>query len=952
MKRLTFYIILLHSLLLGIQPIAAQQPEERLKNTSLLSPGVWVLKNNQQPERQPFVWVVKDAKKSVQPLLQLAQSQPEVVNATSSNSKQSLQPFDQVVKDTEKLNGLYTLYRQRETGKVYLEIKPTQLNKNYLGTVTMESGIGERGIYSGMPLQDFLFYFRRVNNNLHFVVRNVNFRTRPGDPQARSLARSFTDSVLYSLPIKSIHPQRQTILVDLGDLLLSDLPGLGAELSSLLKTPYKIDDKKSYFGDTKAFPLNMEIESVYGFSASGNQQSTSLQTIPDSRALTLRVRYSLSQLPVNSNYVPRLADDRIGYFITAYQDFSSDQRNDPFVRYINRWDLEKQDPSAPLSPPKKPIVFWIENAVPLEYREAIKEGVLMWNQAFEKAGFKDAIQVKQMPNDAKWDPADVRYNTIRWINTVDGFFALGPSRVNPLTGEILDADIIVDASFLRGLKQEYRSLVQPSQAQPQSLLSYLMGDRRLCADGIGKEASTQQESAESSPRSSLSMMAIAYDLCYGKEVANQFAIGSLALSFQNIMPSSDQMTNYIHQYLRLIIAHEVGHTLGLRHNFRGSTLLKPEDLNNTDISRTKGLATSVMDYLPPNIAPENVKQGDYFPTVIGAYDQWAIQYGYIPSKAAHPLAEKRFLEQITRLSAQPQLAYATDEDMFDVDPNVNAWDNSSDVLRYSQSQLNNSRLMWQRLNKRYPATGESYSELSSLFEKVFLQYLRHTYYITKYIGGQSFYRNHAGDRAGKLPFEPVPVEKQRQALATLEKYIFAADAFNFPPELLNKLAPSRWMHQGKEVMMGRLDYPIHDSINVMQSLVLKELLSGDRLTRLRDIELKSAPGQALSMPELFDSLQNSIWTEVVQPKAELTKISSLRRALQRQHLNMMTSMVLRTVSVPEDARTLAWYNLRQLRESLNKRISHSGKLDEYTQAHLEETRDRINKTLNAEIQSR
>ncbi|MBW4636904.1 MAG: zinc-dependent metalloprotease [Gloeocapsa sp. UFS-A4-WI-NPMV-4B04] len=948
MNRLPFYIVLLHSLFLGIEPSAAQQlSEKQVTDTSLLGsqPKIWVLKDN-KPKRQPFVWVVKDPKKSAQqPLLQIVQSDLHLTsNSTSINPKESnLQPFEQVIKNTEKLQGLYTLYRHKETGKIYLEIKPQQLNKNYLGTVTMESGIGERGIYSGMPLQDFLFYFRRVNNNLHFVVRNVNFRTQSGDPQARSLARSFSDSVLYSLPIKSIHPQHQTILVDLGDLLLSDLPGLSSQLSSQLKVPYKIDDKKSYFGDAKAFPLNMEIESVYGFSASGDQPS-SLQTIPDSRALTLHVRYSLSELPKNSNYQPRLADDRVGYFITAYQDFSSDNRSDPFVRYINRWDLEKKDPLAPLSPPKKPIVFWIENAVPLEYRDAISEGVLMWNQAFEKAGFKDAIEVRQMPNDAKWNPADVRYNTIRWINTVDGFFALGPSRVNPLTGEILDADIVVDASFVRSLKQEYRSLVQPNQAQPQSFLSYLMGDRNFCTNGLGS-----QKQSNLLP---LSKLATEYDLCYGIEAANQFALGSLALSLQNTMPSSDQMKKYIHQYLRLIIAHEVGHTLGLRHNFRGSTLLKPEELNNTDITRTKGLTNSVMDYLPPNIAPQNVKQGDYFPTVVGAYDQWAIQYGYTPSDAIHPLAEKRFLEQIARLSTKPELAYATDEDMFDIDPGVNAWDNSGDVLRYSQSQLDNSRVMWQRLNKRYPVTGESYSQLSTLFDKVFLHYLRHTYFITKYIGGQSFYRNHAGDRNGKLPFEPVPVEKQRQALTMLEKYIFAADAFNFPPELLNKLAPSRWMHWGNQVMMGRLDYPIHDSINVMQSLVLKELLSGDRLTRLRDIELKSQAGKALTLPELFDTLQNGIWTEVVQPKGKLTQISSLRRALQREHLNMMTSMVLRTVSVPEDARTLAWYNLRQLRDKLNKKISNSDKLDDYTQAHLEETRDRINKTLNAEIQSR
>ncbi len=952
MKRLPFYIVLLHglflsvllhSLFLGIVPVDA---------TQRISPQSHVAQRVEDTQK-PFVPVLKEVK-----------SNPELPDDESDQeSKQlQLQPFSQVVKNTSSLKGLFTLYHNKETGKIYLEIKPVQLNKNYLGTITMESGIGERGIYSGMPLQDFLFYFRRVNSNLHFVVRNVNFRTRPGDPQARSLNRSFSDSVLYSLPIKSIHPQRQTILVDLGDLLLSDLPGLSSELSSLLNAPYKLDDKKSYFGTAKAFPLNMEIESVYGFSSDGSENGMPyLSTLPDSRALTLRVRYSLSQLP-EDNYRPRLADDRVGYFITAYQDFYSDNRNDPFTRYVNRWHLEKQDPKAVLSPPKKPIVFWIENAVPLEYRDAITEGALMWNKALEKAGFKNAIEVRQMPDNAKWDPSDVRYNTIRWINTVDGFFALGPSRVNPLNGEILDADILVDGSFVRSLKRNYRTLVQPKQSQTRSSLSQLIGGLNFCANGI--QARSRQQARDDVPSSevgatslvstrthNLPRLATDYDLCYGMESANQFAIGSMALSlFHNTMPSSAQMKDYTHQYLRLIIAHEVGHTLGLRHNFRGSTLLKPEDMNNTGITRTKGLTTSVMDYIPPNLAPQGVKQGDYFPTVIGPYDEWAIQYGYTPTQAVHPLAERRFLEQIAQLSTKPELSYATDEDMVDLDPDVNAWDNSDDVLRYSQWQLDNDRRLWTILNKRYPLQGESYSEMSELFDAVFLHYLQNIYFITKYIGGQSFHRDHAGPN-GQLPFEPVPVERQRQALATLQKYIFAKDAFNFPPELLNKLAPSRWRHWGNQVMTSRLDYPIHDSVYLMQSSVLRELLSGDRLDRLRDIELKSKSGQALTLPELFGTLQSGIWTEVLQSDNTLN-ISSLRRALQREYLNIMTEIVLRTEYVPEDARTLAWYKLRQLSDQLNKTLSQSGKLDEYTKAHLEETRDRVNKALNAQVQSK
>lgn len=877
-----------------------------------------------------------------------------------------LKPFDEVVKNAEKLEGLFTLYRHKDTGKIYLEIQPQQLNKNFLATVTMESGLGERGIYSGLPLEDLLFYFRRRNNTLDFLIRNVNFRTEPGDPQERSLERSFSDSPLYSLTIKSIHPTRNTLLVDLEELLLKDLPGLTPALRSSLQGNYRLDPNKSYFSSAKVFPANVEIESAYGFSTSDSEK-VNLPTLPDSRALTLRVRYSLSQIEDNKDYIPRLADERLGYFFTAYQDLSNPNRRDPFVRYINRWHLEKQDPTASLSPPKKPIVFWIENAVPVEYREPIREGVLMWNKAFEKAGFKEAIQVEQMPDNPDWDPADVRYNTIRWFNSLDGFFAMGPTRVNPLTGEILDADIIVDASFVRNIQQDYRLLVEQHQSQQTSLLSDLIGSGNLCQSIANSQLVEREDTF-------LSHLAKTHDLCYGMEAVRQFAVGQMGLSLlQNTIPSGDRMKEYVHQHLRWVIAHEVGHTLGLRHNFRGSTLHEPHELNDANVTHSEGLVSSVMDYVPSNLASPGTEQGEYFPSVIGPYDEWAIEYGYKESDKAGgnpsaseavavaslhasvvvPQAERRFLEEIAERATKPELAYATDEDVFDLDPEANRWDMSSDVLSHSQTQLDNARTMWERLEKRYPVSGDSYSELSEMFDTVFWQYFQNVYFITKYVGGQSFYRIRAGESDGRLPFEPVSVEKQREALAALRKYVFADGAFNFSPQLLNKLAPSRWRDWGNRVRVERLDYPIHESIFFLQSQVLRTLLSRDRLTRLRDIELKSEASQSLTLPELFLTLEQSIWTEVVQPGDRAVKMSSIRRSLQRDYLNILTEMVLRRAEVPEDARTLAWYRLRELLKSLNATIRRNGDgLDTYTKAHLEESRDRISKALNAEIQSR
>lgn len=865
-------------------------------------------------------------------------------NNLAKRIKEDFRRFNEIDKSSDKLDGLFTLYCTEDSGKIYLEIKPEQLNKDYLAIATLESGVGESGIYSGLPISDFLFYFRRVNNRLHFVVRNVKFRAE-SRPEQRSLARSFSDSVLYSLQIHTIDPRSKNILISLDELLMQDFAGLTPLLKYSLQADYHLDASKSYFGDINSFPENVEIDSIYGFSS---PEGANLVTLPDSRALTLKVHYSFSQLRENTGYIPRLADDRVGYFITAFQYFSNNNAHESFVRYINRWHLEPSDPNAFLSPPKKPIVFWIENAVPIEYRDAVREGVLMWNKAFEKAGFQNAIEVRQMPDDADWQPADVHYNTIRWFNSLDAGFARGPVRVNPLTGEILDADIMVDANMVLSIQQEYHALMEGNSSFTDGHFSQL--GKNPCP---GNSSAMFLKDFKAFPEQHLADN----DLCYSMESSDQAAMGALALSIlPNTIPSSETMKEYVHQYLRSLIAHEVGHTLGLRHNFHGSTMLAPEELNNTEITRTKGLVGSVMDYLPVNIAPQGVQQGDYFPGVVGPYDEWAIEYGYkrSPSVALEgiiPESEKSFLEQIALVSPQPELSYATDEDIWDINPLANVWDMSSDVLLYSQWQMDNARFMWQRLGKGYLSKGESYSNLRVSFNRVLKYYFRNATLLSKYIGGQSFRRLHVSDDAS-WAFVPVSLLKQRQALTKLQEYVFAEDAFSFSPQLLNQLAPSRWEHWGSSVPNNRLDYPIHERILKFQSAVLRSLLDSDRLNRLQDIELKTLPGEALSIPELFDTLQTGIWTEVLTP-GEPKPISSIRRSLQREHLNILLEMMLGTTDTPEDGRTLAWYKLRQLQKAIDVRLKQlSENLDIYTLAHLEASGDRIAKALNAQLISK
>lgn len=464
-----------------------------------------------------------------------------------------LEDFDTLTEDTEKLDGLFTLYRNAESGKTYLEILPEQLNRNFLSIVTLEGGIGEWGLIQGIPVNDFLFQLRRVQDQVQFVVPNIFFASDQDDPQRRSLDSAFSDSTLYSLPILSIHPDRQSLLIDLDGLLLGerDLANLTSRFWWLLGSNYVQDPETSYLGEIKAFPLNVEIETHYGFAGAPSSFGSGLylDTLPDSRAFTLRVRYSFSQLPEANGFQPRPADERVGYFVSAFQDLSRRNARDPFVRYIYRWHLEPEDPAAVRSHPLEPIVFWIENTVPLEYRDAIRDGILMWNAAFEDAGFEEAIVVRQMPDDADWDPADVRYNVVRWISNYEGgWLGMGPSRVNPLTGQILDTDILLNANVVRLVETSYGLLAENNLSALWESNVPLCSNhlRPLYLRWLATQSAIPQQDSDPTRSRAIAQLFHHQDLCFGSEASHHLNAGALSLSLMdNVLPSGEELKDSV-----------------------------------------------------------------------------------------------------------------------------------------------------------------------------------------------------------------------------------------------------------------------------------------------------------------------------------------------------------------------------------------------------------------------
>ena len=843
------------------------------------------------------------------------QAAPAQPAAAASPSK-----FEALTTGTKRFEGLWTVYTKDQ--QILVDLKQPQLNQDFLMLSSIARGVSQGRILGGMTWGDeVLWSFRKVGDKIQVLRRNVKFKAKPGTPEATAVKLAYSDAVLYALPIMT--ETNGGFLVDMTRIFLSDDELIGR----MLGASFVFD--RSTIASVKAFPKNVEIDVAAVYS---RDPSNELDSVPDPRGMQVMMHYSISQLP-QSGYRPRKADDRVGYFLTVTKDFSDNSDDQHFVRYINRWDLQKLDPAAKVSPPKDPIVFYMEKTVPVNLRPIVRAGIEDWNKAYAKLGFDNAIEVRQQRDDDTWDPEDVQHNTFRWI-TAEAGFAMGPSRTNPLTGQILDADIIFDASFLRSWKSTYENFTPASvgallgeDPSPSSLKSFRHPGRRHT------------------------------DCMLTEGMQQQSGFAAAIFAAQGLTEKRGELPDdYLYQALKEVVMHEVGHTLGLRHNFKASawkTLAEMEDAAKAN----EPTVASVMDYSPVNIVPAGIKQPAYYTTTLGPYDYWAIEYGYKPI----PGDESGELAKIAMRSGEAGLDYGTDEDTEanDPDPHSFRFDLGKDPIAYAQRQIATVNAILPKMLERTVENGEGFQRARQAFGVLLSEHYRTIRFATKLIGGVHVYRDHKGDNQARPPFKMVDAAQQRLATKlVLEQGLIS---HKFEPTLLNSLAATRWSHWGASEIR-RIDYPIHNQISVFQTEMLGALFGPQVLARLQDGELKTPAGEDVyTLAEHLKTSIEGVFSELAAPPAgEFTNrnpyISGFRRNTQRAALKRLSEIVRRSPSetstqlkLPEDARVLARMYLTDLQSRVDAVLAKADlKLDDYTRAHLMDAKLRIKQTLEAE----
>lgn len=741
----------------------------------------------------------------------------------------------------QKIDGYTPLYWDAANGKMWMEI--SRFNEEFLIQTSLPAGVGSNtiGLDRGQPGDGRVVYFERNGSKIFLVQPNYRYRALGNDAAERKAVKdSFAQSVLWGFKVEATEGDK--VLVDATNFFLRDAHGVADTMRRAKQGNFRMDESRSafYLPRTKSFPKNTEVEVTLTFAADEPGRLVA-EVTPNAQAVTVREHFSLVELPDN-NYTPRPLDPRVGFFGISFFDYSSPFTEPIEKRWISRHRLQKKDASGE---PVKPIIYYVDNGVPEPVRSALVEGASWWNQAYEAAGFKNAFQVKVLPADA--DPMDIRYNVINWVHRSTRGWSYGSSIEDPRTGEIIKGVVTLDSMRIRQ--------------------DVLLGDGKVPQYSNASRA--------------CDFGALLPDLEYLADDATDVGAMSLAR-------------------IRQLSAHEVGHTLGLAHNFAASSYGR----------------ASVMDYPGPMIEIKNGKLdlSNAYAIGIGVYDKFAVSfaYGEYPNqKAVDDFVTKGVSEGMLFISdADTRPAGAAH-------PLSSLWDNGSDPVSQLKHEMEVRKIGLANFGAATVPNGTPYSQLEA---KLLPLYLHHRYQLTaaiKSIGGlyYTYAVKTAGGASPKNIQAIVPATKQREALQIALSTI-TPKALAIPENILQMIPPRAFGYGGgpTEYFNKRtgLTFDSIAAASIAADLTIAGLLNSERAARLIEYHARNAENPDFS--DIVRELLREVWKKNT-PKNSYE--AEIQRAVQTVSVTKLIDLAADDEAAPQ-IRAVASEMLRALMTDLKK----------------------------------
>jgi len=687
---------------------------------------------------------------------------------------QKLPSIEEKTKDLKKQEGFFTFYWDDNTGKIWLEVD--KLDTEILYVTSLPAGLGSNdiGLDRGLLGGGRIVKFSKTGRKILLIQPNYNYRALSQDAaEKRAVEQSFAQSALWGFTVEAEFNQHY--LVDATDFLLRDAMQVASRLKSSQQGTYSLDKTRSafYLPRTKNFPFNTEIETTLTFiNSDGNTGNFVNSVTPSPDAITLRMHHSFVRLP-DAEYKPRVFDPRSSFIPLSFYDYSTPVAEPIEKFFIMRHRLKKKDPAAAMSEPVKPIIYYLDNGTPEPIRSALLEGAAWWNQAFEAAGYKNAFQVKILPEDA--DPMDIRYNMINWVHRSTRGWSYGASVIDPRTGEIIKGQVSLGSLRVR---QDY-----------------------LIATG-------------------------------------------LLAPFENGTPVDDKMLKMALDRLKQLSAHEVGHTLGLMHNYAASVSNR----------------ASVMDYPHPavklNVAGD-IDISQAYDNKIGEWDKVAIMFGYqdFPDGTNEAAALNKILSDAEKKGLQ----FISDRDARapgGLHPQAHLWDNGSDAVNELQEVMKVRAKALADFSEKNIRPGMPMALLEDVLVPVYFYHRYQLEAATKVVGGMFYTYSLRGD--GQLITKSVSKNEQLKALHTIIRCM--EPAFLKLPDHIVQLIPPRpaGYDFSRELFRKRtgLAFDALAPAETAADLPLSFLFHPERLNRMVAYETLY---QGLGLNEMLNLLISKTW---------------------------------------------------------------------------------------------